>query len=53
MKKTYLLIFTISMTFCFAQTDFTQNNEINVEKNMVLKILQDISIFFNIIENDL
>ena len=33
MKKTYLLIFTISMTFCFAQIDFAQNNEINVEKN--------------------
>ena len=27
--------------------------KINVEKNMIFKILQDINIFFNIIENDL
>mgnify|MGYP001188730989 CR=1 FL=1 len=53
-NKTFTKKFTKETTYDSMDNKFELNQyKINVEKNMVLKILQDIGIFFNIIENDL
>lgn len=52
--KTFEKKFTKETTFDSMNNKFELKQYVsNIEKNMIFKILQDINMFFNIIENDL
>ncbi len=52
--KTFTKNFIKETTFSSMDNKFELDQyKNNIEKNMIFKILQDVSIFFNIIENDL
>tara|TARA_Y100001958_G_C21155541_1_gene490669 strand:- start:715 stop:1185 length:471 start_codon:yes stop_codon:yes gene_type:complete len=52
--KTFTKNFTKETTFSSMDNKFELDQyKNNIEKNMIFKILQDVNVFFNIIENDL